>query len=561
MTLAVPRPRVLRDYQNDAVKAVLHTWGGGINRTGVVLPTGSGKSTVIAKLAEIALRQHGQAVALVAHRAELLDQMAREFAAVAPDLPPVGLVQGARGTDYRAPVVAASVQTLARSADRIAELGRRRVILWDETHHIGAATYERTFDTMGGYDPGTYFCGFTATMRRDSGSPMRGLIKSIAFERSLRWAVDAGHLVMPYGLTVRIPELDLNKVKVSRGDFVDSELAEVMEAASPYIVQAILANAWHRRSIIFAASVDAARELATALTGAGLPSEAVTGDMHVTKDREPVYARFRSGMTRAIVTVAVLTEGADFPMCDCVVIAAPTRSGNKYSQMVGRGLRTYTETDPYGNIVYTKTSAVIMDLVGVSRVLSVISVSDLDCGAPVKAVELDGTEIEPDELEPEPEATGSGKPRTKREGPISMVSIDLLAPGKSDVLWLSTPGAGIPFIAPIRSPIVVFLHPMPDGTFRVGFMNTTGNSRVGDWIDDGRPWALDVATTIAENYLETRGYDLPRHTDSWRRTSKPSDGQLIMARRYGIEDYEIMSKARLSDEITVRRVAPYLDPA
>lgn len=551
-------PRQLRDYQNAAVDAVVNQWATGNTRTAVVLPTGAGKSTVIAALAVMSVRR-GLSVALIAHRAELLGQMAATIAEVDPTMPPVGMVMNKRN-EVDAPIIAASVDTLARGKNRIEQLGRRRVVLWDETHHVGAASYEKVLADIGGYRPDHYFCGFTATFHRDGGTSLRGIINSIAFERDLRWAIEEQRcLIRPNGLTVAIPELDLSSVKVSRttGDFTDAAITEVMEAANPYVIEAIYRNAYYRRSIVFAASVDAAHDIAQGLTTLGLPAEAVTGAMDVRTEREPVYARFRSGMTRVLVTVMVLTEGADFPMCDCVVIARPTRSQNLYSQMVGRALRPYTETTIEGQHVYTKTDALVLDLVGTTRVLSLITLSDLDAGGEVKVVTPDGVETQL--VEPAP----GRLPKVKRQGAVNMVEIDLLSSAQTEVLWLATRKAGIPFVAPSKAKFAVYLWHMGNERYRVGWVNTRHGvdpAERGDWIDDGHTWSLEDACGIVERYVTMRGYDLPRHSASWRNTSKPSEGQVNYARTLGIQFAETMTKARLSDEIEIAVVSPYLDP-
>ena len=63
----------LRDYQEEAIKAVSAEFKKGYNRTLVVLPTGTGKTIVFSKVAEEKVRV-GENVLILAHRGELLDQ-------------------------------------------------------------------------------------------------------------------------------------------------------------------------------------------------------------------------------------------------------------------------------------------------------------------------------------------------------------------------------------------------------------------------------------------------------------------------------------------------------
>jgi ATP-dependent helicase IRC3 len=63
-------------------------------------------------------------------------------------------------------------------------------------------------------------------------------------------------------------------------------------------------------------------------------------DARYIHSRTPIKARkqllddFRAGAFQVLVNCAILTEGADVPNIDCVVVARPTRSRNIFAQMV-----------------------------------------------------------------------------------------------------------------------------------------------------------------------------------------------------------------------------------
>lgn len=548
MTTPTPTAaRELRSYQTEAVNAVLHQWGTDIRRTAVVLPTGTGKSTVIAQLA-IESARRGLWVAMLAHRGELLDQMADTICEVDPSLPRAGIVR-ADCNESDAQIVAASFQTLANS-HRHAALGRRQVILVDETHHVTADSYRRVVEDFG---PDAFMCGFTATLRRQDGKPLRNLIQSIAYERNLRWALNEGFLVRPRGITVKIPDLDLGKVKTTAGDFQNRDLAEVMEAETPEIVKAILKHCAGRRVIVFAASVLAAHDIADNLARSpefGV-AEAVTGTT-LYEDRQSIYDRFRRGVTDALVTVMVLTEGADFPMCDAVVIARPTQSQNLYSQMVGRALRLYPG----------KEDALVVDLVGTSRVLKLVTVSNLDAGVVPKVVDPDGTELPPDEDDEVPSIGPIGRERQRRLGPLDTIGIDLLGPDETNILWLTTV-KGVPFVAPAESGFAWFLWETgsdADGPlYRVGQMPIKARDG-GGWRSDAS-MPLSLAVAFAEDDILAQGYGMPSRSASWRKYQPPTTAQIRFARGLGIIGCEDMTKARLSDEITIALVSRRLDDA
>ena len=569
-------PRTLRPYQIQAVDALERDWADGFERCGVVMPTGTGKSSIGGEAINRAYKR-GDTVVSLAHRGELLDQMKANLLAINPSIPEsdLGIVR-AEQDDHHCPIVFATLQTLA-TAKRRRALGKRRVIVWDEVHHAGASGFHTTFSELGGYTD-SLMLGLTATMsRQDRGEIGLGdVIQKISFERDLPWAIKHGYLVQPRGMTVRIKGLDaLDDVRNVAGDFHQAELAEVMEAATQYVVDAIKMHAHDRRPIIFAASVDAAHHIADALTQADFPAVAITGELAY-DDRQPFYDEYRSGDSRALVTVQVLTEGADFPMCDSVVLARPTRSKNLYSQMIGRSLRLHPG----------KTDALVLDLAGSARSMNLVNLTQLDTGAEVTEVDEDGVELRfcPDCENPIAECScmigeGDGDiTKIVRQGPVDMVTIDLLA--NTDTLWLETP-KGVPFINLMENGEIVFVWPQDgyapgrpgaDGTiiestrWAIGQINT--RSGKGGWVTgSGRyishegPDYVDLPDALegAEIWIVESEQRLPSRKASWRRNQAPSIAQTNLARQLRIVGYEDMTKARLSDEISIKFASRALD--
>lgn len=554
MTTTSTEPRSLRPYQSEAVASVEMAWDEGTSRVGIVLPTGAGKSTVIGRLAANAYHR-GQRVVLLAHRGELVDQMIRDLKAVDPSIPPqhIGVVR-AEQDDHHAPIVGATLQTLG-SAHRLNALGKRDVILWDEVHHAAADGFHATFTELGGYSD-ALMCGFTATMRRtERGRVGLGdVIEKIVYTKDLRWAIDNGFLIRPKGLTVRLDDLNaLNDVRTVAGDFVQNEMQRVMEAATSYVVDAVKMHAADRRPIIFAASVEAAHAITAALNESDYPAVAVTGEQPYS-ERQGLYAAYRTGTTRALVTVMVLTEGADFPECDCVVLARPTRSANLYSQMIGRALRLHPG----------KEDALVLDLSGSARQMRLTSLPQILPGVPTRVVGGDGEDIIVTETEPEEVAEILRPLKPKLRGPVRMVSIDLISGESGDTLWLETP-AGVPFV-PLNDGWLVFLWPQggkrgtSDSRYAVGSLNT--RTRAGGWVGSKEEYLpLADAIAYAEQSIPAAGFTIPKSRATWRRGNQaPSEAQVRVARSLGIAGWEDMTKARLSDEISVAFATRALDP-
>ncbi|MFA5709935.1 DEAD/DEAH box helicase [Mycolicibacterium sp.] len=383
--LVVPtstEPRRLRGYQIEAADAVGAAHARGVEGPAVVLPTGSGKTSVIAELARREVVVGGR-VLLMAHRNELIEQMADATVAVNPSGPPPQMIGGPHRGDPTGQIVSATVQSLQRSAT-LTQLGRRDLVIVDEAHHAVARTYRNVLDHFAAL--GGRRAGFTATMTRLAPAkgepPLRAVWSEVVFERDLVWAIENGFLLRPHGVTVDLPDLDVATLHAGSGDITDDEAAEAMmrETTLNATVEAVLERTRDLSTIVFGASMAHCRQLAEALVGLGVGAEVVVGPTSV-RERAGIYRRFRGGQTRVLVTVDVLTEGADFPRCEAVVLARPTHSQSRLVQCVGRALRPHTFED--GRV---KEHGLVVDLVGAGS-LGLIVQTRLDAEAREKSDE------------------------------------------------------------------------------------------------------------------------------------------------------------------------------
>lgn len=422
-------------------------------------------------------------------------------------------------------------------------------------HHISAPTYLKVLEDLGAMDDdsGVVSCGFTATMYRDDGKALGDVWSEVVFERDLMWAIENGFLVPPQGKTVALPSLNqLAKIRTVGGDYKQNELAEVMSASVDSTVDAILRHCPRAAMIVFAASVDHAQMLAENLTASGIPARDVTG-AHKRDYREKAYAEFRSGTLNCLVTVQVLTEGADFPRCDTVVMARPTRSKVLLTQVIGRAVRQYT--DPATGVA--KSTATVLDLTGVVRDVKLVSLTDLLPEAKREVFDSSGEDITDEVIADE--LLGK-KPGKERQGRIDLEDIDLLGRPRRKVLWLTTSplnhqGDEYMFLPPRTSKSYMFLYPSlnrmtSDSLVMLAHRDQYGNVSVlcdaqGTPIRGTMVQAMDAA----ENMLPSS--DLTKVNAEWRKPSiKPTEGQLSLGKNLGIEGLEFMSRAELSDRIS-----------
>ena len=534
----------LRGYQKEAIQAVLDAHARGIKRPAVVLPTGTGKSLTMAGLAMDA-RAKGLRVLFLAHRGELLRQLRDSVHKLDPTQE-VGMVQ-AMTREYSPDIVVASVDTLASKVDHHTPLGRRDLILVDEAHHYAAVTYLEAIekfcvadlqrldeDSPEFADP--LVVGFTATMFRSDGG-LTKIWEEVVFERDIEWAIENGFLVPPRGRVVIDDSIDLSQVTVRGGDYAAGELEDMMMTSVDTTVQAVLDYAPGRSVIVFASGVEHCARLAERLTEYGVPAAAVVGSTS-TEEREELFDAFLDQKLKALVTVQVLTEGTDLPVCDCVVMARPTKSKNLYSQAVGRALRLYPGKD----------DALVIDLVGSSRTLNLIGLTDL---TPSAVVEGD-TRTEPEE------PTGGGsKPKKQRMGIVTTEEFDVIRGGAQPFRWL-TSTQGIYFLTDRE--VATFLWRSERGKWWVGEVTVEGNLQY-QWINteplapvEARKLAEATATRAVRTRPGASANSLHRYKSHFTSIA-PSEQAVRFAQVLGIEGAEDMTKHRLSDEIDVALVS------
>lgn len=102
--------------------------------------------------------------------------------------------------------------------------------------------------------------------------------------------------------------------------------------------------------LIFVPLVEAAYELSSKIWG----SAVVHGELPKS-ERDWVIGNFRSGKTRVVINVNVLSVGFDYPEIDQIILARPTMSLAWLYQAIGRGTRIHPD----------KINCLISDFVGV----------------------------------------------------------------------------------------------------------------------------------------------------------------------------------------------------
>jgi len=340
----------LRPYQQEAVAATVRYFQKQREPCLIVLPTGAGKSLVIAELARVAKGR----VLVLAHVKELVEQNHAKFCNY--DLEAGIYSAGLARKDKAAKVIFGSIQSVARAeADFFRSFS---LLVIDECHRVSLEAetqYALVIAKLRSSNKALCILGLTATPYRLGFGWIyqynhRGILrtseerlfKKCIYDLSLSYMIRNHYLTPPVRIDAPVAGYDFSSLKLDSRNLhyamKDIEAALRDQArVTPGIVANIVAMAAERMGVmIFTASVRHAEEILSHLPATA--SAMVVGDTPL-PERDQIIARFKARELKFLVNVAVLTTGFDAPHVDLIAILRPTESVSLYQQIIGRGLR------------------------------------------------------------------------------------------------------------------------------------------------------------------------------------------------------------------------------
>ncbi len=324
----------LRPYQTDAIRRTREALLSGKRAPILVAPTASGKTVCACHIIESATKKDSRTL-FIAHRKELIDQCSDKLSESGVVH---GIIRSKIPSAPDSPVQLASIQTYARRIDLLAH--GYDLIICDEVHHAcSGSQYTKAFEA----NPEAIRLGLTATPYRLDGKGLGGDLFDCLIEvETVQGLTDQGFLAPSRTFVGK--HVNLKGVHKKAGDWDVEELAERMDtsALTGSIVSEWFRLAQYRQTICFATNIAHSKRLVHAFSTWGTPAEHLDGKTPA-KERDAINRRFRSGETRLVSNCGVWTEGADFPMCSCIIYARPTQSRSLFRQMGGRGLRICPE--------------------------------------------------------------------------------------------------------------------------------------------------------------------------------------------------------------------------
>lgn len=339
----------LREYQRQAIDSIYTYFSTFRGNPLAVLPTGSGKSHVLAHFIKEAMEWPNQKILLLSHVKEILEQNIQKIIAIYPDVPLGIYSAGMKKKQLGRPITVASVQSIYKLADK---LGYQSLLLIDEAHLVPRPNNPRSVNGMyltlieglKRYNPKIKIIGLTATpYRLKSGLLTEGkdaIFTDICFEVTISELIDQGFLAPLISKAGKV-QGNLSSVPLQSGEFVLKDMRLAMEAddLTHKAIAEVMRLAPDRKSFLFfCADVEHSMHVCDALNGAGFNARFITGKTPK-QERERTIKAFKEGPVNAVTNCNVFTTGFDYPGIECIVLLRGTKSPGLYTQMVGRGSR------------------------------------------------------------------------------------------------------------------------------------------------------------------------------------------------------------------------------
>ncbi len=355
----------LRPYQQLAVDRILWEKRAGLDGNSFIcLPTGSGKSLVIAE----AVRVLNQPTLILVPSKEILEQDLEKLSSYVPR-EEIGIYSASMDEKTIKRYTFATIQSVYKKPEQFAHFG---LVIIDEHHLLNVKNLTGMFSSFLNQInkmrsmcnpklPPLKVIGFSATpYRMDTGYNFLGndrmtghpvyeafattkLVNRMKgnFWNRILLNVNTDDLIKD-GFLCPLEYIDRSilthediPLNNSKSDFDLDGYEKILSKEEGKIILALdYAQSIAKSVLVFCSSVKQAKRLSSMVKN----SEVVSAETPKL-ERENIIRAFRDGNLKVVFNVSVLTTGFDHPALDCIVLIRPTRSIALYQQMLGRGLR------------------------------------------------------------------------------------------------------------------------------------------------------------------------------------------------------------------------------
>lgn len=299
--------------------------------------TGWGK-TIGAAYMMTEANKRGNTCFFVVPRIQLLDQTAKSLLGYGVEF---GYIASGVKTNPLNSIMLCTSPTLALRLDKLPYIPK--IVFIDEAHYGGSDV-----DAIVKFftEAGSWVIGLSATPLKQNGRHMSDWFDHMVLGPQLSWMMNNGHLSKYRLLAPSKP--DLSQLRVSNGDYRDSDLTSFMEGNNAIIgdmVSHYSSVAMGKLNVAFGVSIKHTEQIAEAFRDKGIPCAAV----HSKMDKSEIKRRISAFARRELLCLAgkdLMTFGFDLSAAagmdvtvESMSDGAPTLSLPKQLQKWGRVLR------------------------------------------------------------------------------------------------------------------------------------------------------------------------------------------------------------------------------
>lgn len=299
----------LREYQQDLYDKTTAEFRKGNRRILVVSPCGSGKTVLMAQMAANA-QTNGKNVWVILPRQEIMEQTLETF------------------ENCGIPLKTIYVGMAITTANRIHELPKPDLIVFDECHISVASTYWKIVDNA----PKAYIVGLTASPCRTDNTPLGSLYEVLVEGVTVRWLIENKFLAPYEYYSVTVAALSAMSDCNNASDIL----------MKPAVYGKVIEN-WKNLAkglptVCYCSSVKHSADTAEAFRAAGINAVHFDGSTPYA-ERKAIVDLFRAGEIQVLCNCDLISMGFDMPDIGCVLMLRPTQSASLYIQQSGRALR------------------------------------------------------------------------------------------------------------------------------------------------------------------------------------------------------------------------------
>lgn len=339
---------ILRDYQKEAVDAVFDYFENNQGNALLDLPTGSGKSVIIAELCRRIFQYPNMRVLCLTHVMELIQQNYERLQQVWPGNGAGIYSAGVGRRDVFNRLIFCGIQSVYKKANLFAPVD---LIIIDECHLLSPnreGMYQHFITELLQHNPKMRVLGLTATpFRTGDGLLTEGnIFDEVVYSLPITTLIERGYLA-PLISKGGIQEADMSKVKITAGEYNTKGMAlafdrdELTKAAVKEIVQY---GQDRKKWLIFGSSIEHCYHIEAELKLHGITTGVITGKTDK-EERAHTLKRYQYGDIKCLINLNVLTVGFDAPQTDLIALLRATKSTGLYIQILGRGMRIAPNKD------------------------------------------------------------------------------------------------------------------------------------------------------------------------------------------------------------------------